>query len=351
MKIKQILLLILTFSFCSVRSQGTSEYLIENNKLIRYWYDSLEYFQNIYLDKKITDTEFQIATNRIASELSNIVGYSLGATYSLVDSVLSAGMTEGDISDFQNSQTDSSYHQFNHPNDSMYNDISTEDHSPDIKMPLSAKIASAIVSGSEKRTKFGMSLSFGFTSGNYLNGNLSPSYPLFNNFYCQNWGIVNFKTRLGGQKSKLGLVYGISLDFLSLKQTKDFKALNLINDKPVFSDAVPISGKFKSIKLKMNYLRIPLGLNFKFFKNWDIQVNGFYNILLTQKQIYKVDDGEISSKTTIKQNLGMNKNLIGMNYQIGTKRFFIFAEHSLNSILNSNSDKSFNYFKFGIGLR
>ncbi len=332
----------------SLIAQSNIQDIKTNNEQIIFWTDSLEYFQTQIQSGKISDIDYQIAINRISSEISILAGNNIETTYQIVDSIQYSAMEMPNES-IIGSNSDDSLFQNNDNLEIVHNNAS--DKPMKIKMPLGARIASAVLSKPQKRTKTGFNIGFGFNT--LTNSSSTYNHPTINwyeNLFIDHL-MLNFRTRLGNSNSKFGIVYGIGFDYLSFKQKENWKTLINNNGKPVFENFVSINNIDK-VKLRLKYLRIPLGLDFSFNKHFSIQISSFYDLLVRQRQYITTHSTNNDKTSNIEsKDFGLNKHLIGMHYQFGWGRIYAFAEHNINSILNDKADYRLELVKFGIGIR
>ncbi|NOT36107.1 MAG: hypothetical protein HOP11_01880 [Saprospiraceae bacterium] len=333
------LLFIISFRLLSQENGNDIKF---NNLNLKIYSDSLQVLDQWLESGKINSTEYKIAIYRISSEMAYLTGNNVETTYPVVDSIIYSTMKDAELPTSNDEQP------------SMNSEENTSQDVPEepmkIKMPLSARVVGLMIPNPERRTKLSVNLCFGATG--ILNNSKEFGYPeidLLKNFYVHNLRL-DLRTRLGRSNSKIGIIYGIGFDYVSLRQTEDLKQLQELNEKPVFASLTPTESE-ASIKLRLKYLRFPLGLDYKINKKVNLQVHGFYNLLLRQRQ-YVYLESDDDKKTIIDENkFGLNSNLIGMHYHIGFKRNYLFFEHSLNSILNGKADQDWKYFKIGIGFR
>ncbi|MEP7195348.1 MAG: outer membrane beta-barrel protein [Saprospiraceae bacterium] len=327
-----------------INAQTISDAIRQNNKQLKNYTDSLDYFDKLFNAKKIDLIHYQLSIGRLSSELSLLAGNNFEITYPVVDSVTYANYQQEtptkDLTEFEEEKIEMD----------MPSDQKGSTKAPKIKMPMSARALGMINPTTNKRTKLGINVGIGFTSLlKEVNDYNYPKIQIGDNFYIQHVTLV-IKTRLGGDQSKMKLRYGIGLDYVSLKQKEDFKNLQVLNDKPIFVSST--SKDIQEVKLKTKFLKIPLGLDYKISKKFNLRAGCFYNILLSSKEISEFEyseDEEASVK--IEKDFGLNKNVFGLEYAIGYKHFELYFEHSLNSLLNNKADADLTYFKFGLNLK
>lgn len=338
----------LLFISLNIYSQSTILGINSNNEGISFWSDSLKYFQVHYQSGKINEIDYQVAIHRISSEITIMAGNNIETTYPVVDSILYSSMETADESMITTENSDSLNPETEQTDFDISNPMPEEPMK--VKMPLSARILTAVVPKPQARTKSGISMGFGFNTLNNSSDAHRPTINWYQNFYIDHL-MINFRTRLGNSNSKLGIVYGIGFDYLTFKQKENWKTLINNNGKPSFENTVSINS-LDEVKLRLKYLRIPIGLDFKFTKNYSLQISGFYNLLVRQRQ-YTTTHNTNDDKTRIieSKDFGLNKHLFGIHYQFAWRRFYAFTEHNLNSILNDNADHELGFVKFGVGIR
>lgn len=337
---------ILTLASFSLQAQIQLDDLKSNNRNIKAYSDSLLVFDELLSNGKISEVEYQLAVYRLSSEISMHAGTNVESTYSIFDSIVYSTMKDPQLPDQFDSETPAN----TAIGDSLDTPTEFSDKPMKIKMPLGVRIA-GMFAKKQSRTKLGLSVCIGFNS--MINSTSEFNYPeikLFQNFYFQNL-MLNFRTRLGKENSKIGIVYGLGLDYLSLKQNDNFKILSEENDKPEFNPiALPLEG-YEEVKLRLKYIRIPLGLDYKINNKINIQAHAFYNILVRQRQYISFEADENESTVIEEKPFGLNPAALALHYHLGFKRYFVFFEHSMSSVLNNKADKDLRYFKVGIGFR
>ncbi len=337
----------LSLMFVEINAQEEFDRIRANNESIQAYSDSLRYFEKLLKDQSISEVDYQLAINRLSSELSTLAGYNFEITYKIADSVTYA-QYRIDVND--NTMTEEEV-----TSDIGYSaaDTITFDTSftmPKPKKSMMGKAMSVAFPNPANRTSIRIESSIGFNGlMKDIKENNYPSVNPFSTFTIQNL-MLTFRTRLGREKSKIGIKYGLGLDYVSLTQKDDYKLLNFDSDSTIFTSANNPS--IECVKWKLRYLKFPLALHYKFGKKYAVQVGGFYNLLIRQRQIIKSTDDFIGNKKeTLETDFALNKNILGLEYKLQRKRMYIFFEHSLNSVLSDSAPQKLNYMKFGIGIQ
>ncbi|MEO6190198.1 MAG: outer membrane beta-barrel protein [Saprospiraceae bacterium] len=347
--LKKISFFLLFFVHMFISQAQTSIELIQiNNARLRAYTDSLQYFSSQFTSHKIDELNYQISVNRISSEISVISGSNYELTYALVDSVYYANY-KNEVPNPETTPIDPPMTEEPvaiEPMDTSF--VPTKR-----KKTVVGEAMKLAFPNPDKRTNINFSFGIGFTG---LTQNIKeynyPNIKPFENFYFQNIQI-SWRTRIGKLKSPFAIRYGIGLDYVSLNQTSNLKLLSKINGVPIFQDAIALGiNNLDEVKIRLKYLKIPLGLYYSFNKKTALHVGGYYNRLIRQRveQEYK-DLNDDDYNTSSEKDFGLNKNEFGLEYSFRYKYYVLFFEHSLNSILNEKAPKDLNYMKFGLGFR
>lgn len=347
-KVLFLVFFVFWIKFSTFGQESNAEQIKQNSLEIKKYSDSLQYYIQLLNLNKIDDISYQLSINRVSSELSKLSGSNFEITYHIADSVyyaqyvLPEPIQEDPIPTANPSEMAT-------PMDGL--DTANFDFKP--KRNLTATALQMVLPDPTRRTRMEFSIKFGF-NGSTINNNTN-SYPQFNigqNFYFQYLGF-GFKTRLGNEHSRFSIRYGIGLDYLSLKQKDNIRILRNVDDKPIFIDPKTEGiTNLDEYKIRLKYLKIPIGIQAKISKKVKLHVNTFYNILVRERTYSRYSlDSKHDETITSEKDFKLNKNIFGMEYAISYKRINLFFEHSLNSILNNNSTDELKYYKFGIGIR
>ena len=161
------------------------------------------------------------------------------------------------------------------------------------------------------------------------------------------------ETRLGGEKSKFYLNYGLGFSWYNFMLDTDFKFEN-VDGQIQFTQLMDDDNEvisLKKTKLVASYVNIPVMLMTK-TDNFRFGLGGYVGYRLgSHTKVKYLDDNGDWQKDKDFGNFNLNNLRYGLQTEIGVKGITLFGKYDLNELFDSNSGApKLNAFAFGIRL-
>ncbi len=154
-------------------------------------------------------------------------------------------------------------------------------------------------------------------------------------FGSSNWNlhIVQQRLRLD-KKSKVNLMYGLTLEFNKYKFSNDHVLQEKQNQVTFMESAEPL----KKNMLSTTYLEIPLMMNFrtkrnKYNKRFNFTAGAYAGVLLASKTKIRIQDGE---KIKIRDDFNLNRVKYGIVARVGYGPVNFYATYSPSSLFKKS---------------
>jgi hypothetical protein len=191
----------------------------------------------------------------------------------------------------------------------------------------------------------------GLASNKTVSGEFYPEVNIGQSWFLELG--YNFRTRIGGANSPVGLLYG--LDFTTANfDIKGNDRLVYLNDQVDFIRETDLLGN--SIALEDNdigriwYLSAPVGLDFKLGKKVRLKVGGYGGVRLTSHTNYKYKNGTTGERTSVKStdSYGLSDFRYGSFIGLGGRSVTVQASYDLNPLFASTNVYDFNAYRVGV---
>lgn len=309
--------------------------------------DSIKFYEKLWSEGSIGESLYHYKINNFYNDISSYASLIYNETYYAVDSAYNA---ESQILEQANEDNMYPPTEGNFTEDS----IPTE---PDWKMPekktnKAKDLALMAIMGTDfKRTSWNLVLGLGFShliQPEIGNSSINPNLNFIQSFlFPSEYGLL-FRTRLGSQKSALGISYGFFVNSFKLGQTSRIAFLERRDDD--FSHFIQADSLAELSKIKGKYLKIPIGLDLRLNKIW-LSFSPYIGILIGSQQSLSYDRDLRQSNVSYSNFIGLQRFLYGSEFLIGYKKLGFVTQYNFSPLLAGKNSKEYHLIQFGLRAR
>ena len=199
-----------------------------------------------------------------------------------------------------------------------------------------------------KATKSSMIFAFGLNNWDF--GGAAPAGVVTPNF-GKSWFIdlgMQYRTRIGGEKSPIGLRYGYG--FIFNKYDLDNNTAQVADDKLVFTSLSP-EGRTYNSKLRSSRVYVPLMLDVRLAKKLYVAAGGFAAMRLgTGNTRITYDEGGDDFENVDRTDLKLSRFNYGLMASIGRRDLRFYGRYDLSEQFDSKGPQGINPWSVGLLL-